>query len=243
MEKLSFGALDERVLTDVLAALPMRQVVRMARLAHARLARCCGAARVLARMPAVSFQELLHARLAGGDVAATFCSQDILKKLHGKIVINIDGLDDADYLDVRVDLVNQTPGNLHLFTKWDSELGRLDDSLMLFLRKLTCPASIIYVTHINYFVRLPMLAILPKLVYVYSHPKMCNYRPEIFCRPELLNGRHVVHVAEAVSPVKEAKMTIFNTYPQVMRYSYTVKTRSDGLQWCYSHYPLQLIIP
>ena len=74
MEEKKFEKLSSLVLVDVLAALPMEHVVRMARLGHERLRQTCSLKWVTDRMTDVSFGIVLKAYRARDAVAAAMMS-------------------------------------------------------------------------------------------------------------------------------------------------------------------------
>ena len=76
-----FEWLSSLVLVDVLAALPMEHVVRMARLGHERLLHTASLKWVTNRMTDVSFGIILKTCRARDAVAAAFCTDSVLKKL------------------------------------------------------------------------------------------------------------------------------------------------------------------
>ena len=78
-----FSDLRSLVLVDTLAAQPMEHVVRMARLGQERLRQTCSLKWVTDRMTDVAFRVVVIANQVGGDVAATFCTDGVLKKSHG----------------------------------------------------------------------------------------------------------------------------------------------------------------
>ena len=89
--KTKFGELSSLVLVDTLAALPLEHVVRLARLGNERLRQTCSLKWVTDRMTDVTFGALVRAHEAGGEVAAKFCTNSIMKKFKGKVtVLNID---------------------------------------------------------------------------------------------------------------------------------------------------------
>jgi len=248
MARLRFEEMAAGVLQDVVAALPLRQVLRLQRLRHALLRRCCGAALVAARATGVTFELLVAARLASADADAIFFTPTFLKKLYGKVAINIEALDDTDYLDVCVDLANKVPGRLYLYTKRDSirNEGRLDDNLMAFLQRLESPCNVLYITHVYYMIRLPMIKLFPNLVYVYTHHERFRGggKREIYCRPELLNGRSALDVVEAVSEkIVDLYINPNDPLESDMRKRYEVRNLSSGLRLYTSYHSLPIEIP
>ena len=70
MLETKFCELSSLVLVDILAALPMEHVVRMARLGHERLRHTCSLKWVKDRMTDVTFEEVLRAYQLRGDIEA-----------------------------------------------------------------------------------------------------------------------------------------------------------------------------
>jgi len=247
MARLRFEELAAGVLQEVVAALPLQQVLRLQRLQHALLRRCCGAAQVAERATGVTFELLVKARLEGADTAAIFFTPMFLKKLYGKVVINIEAIDNTDYLDVCVELANRVPGSLHLYTKQDrhQNVDRLDDNLMTFLQRLKSPCSLRYITHLYYMIRLPMIKLFPNLVYVYIHRERWEGGiREIYCRQELLNGRSALDVVEAVSErLVGLYIRPYDPYESNMRKSYEIRKLSNGLLLYTSNHSLPIEIP
>ena len=83
-----FCELSSLVLVDILAALPMEHVVRMARLGHERLRYTASLRWVIDRMANVSFKTIVKAQQARGDAAKTFCTNAMIKRLYGRIVVS-----------------------------------------------------------------------------------------------------------------------------------------------------------
>ena len=87
----NFNEMSSLVLVDILAALPMNHVVRMARLGHERLRQTCSLKWVTDRMTNVTFGEVVKAHQVGGDVVEVSCTSSLVNRLGGKDVVpNID---------------------------------------------------------------------------------------------------------------------------------------------------------
>ena len=67
-------------------------------------------------MTDVTFRAVVRAHQAGGDVAATFCTKSVLKRLKGKIVMNHSDFENADYADACINIIKGVTGKLHTCT-------------------------------------------------------------------------------------------------------------------------------
>ena len=111
------GALDQLtdlVLFELLASLPIRQVMRLMQLGNPRLRRLCSKKWVTDRMTHVDFHTACVAYQEGGLISEAFSSRDVLKRLHGEIKIDAGNVGDYTYFKTCIDLAKEVPGNLSL---------------------------------------------------------------------------------------------------------------------------------
>ena len=106
MEAAGFEALSDLVLVEILAALPLRQALRMMRLAGPKLRQICSRPWVVRRTTDVEFPTVVEAYLAGGDVRAALCIDAVLRKLYGKIVIHVAELNNDFYQKACLTLID-----------------------------------------------------------------------------------------------------------------------------------------
>ena len=210
MEYKMFGNLTTLVLVEILAALPMEHVVRMARLGHERLRQACSLKWVTDRMTDVTFGTIVRAHLMGGDVAAAFCTKHLMKRLNGRVTVTGYGWSNAYFGDACVEMAKQVPGKIHLSRKTtecrDSEnIDRFHDLVEditeqmkpSYASEMTDQLSIDYT-----------ISDLPTLVFEYVYSSYVEQRC-VYYRPALLNGRHIVDVLRAVcgpADVNEAEL-------------------------------------
>ena len=197
--KFLLGQLSELVLVDIMAALPMKQVMRLTRLGSPRLRQTCSLRWVTLRMTDVKFGEIARADSAGGDLADVFTAEWILKRLNGVI-----HLEPAHFICVQVmkcclALINRIPGKLFLYFLYQLESSRRGVSnLQPFFDFLDSHDNIKYI-HENAFSR----------VYGYQFMRFPNiifcsawihntWLQQVLYRPSRLNGRHIVDVLRAV---------------------------------------------
>ena len=190
------------MLVDVVAALPMEHVVRMARLGHERLCQACSLKWVTDRMKNVTFRQIVRAHQAGGDVAETFCTNSITKRLKGKMeMTNID-LRSPRYVDACTKISKTIQGRLH-FSLEGYDSGAIPYNVMA-LRPLTYVSQCVK----RDFLGFSAMGIFPEILFNYIYyPKTARHY--VSYRPALLNGRHVVDVLRAVcgpADVSEAEL-------------------------------------
>ena len=109
MDKAGFEVLSDLVLVDTLAALPLRQALRLMRMAGPRLRQICSRRWVVRRMADVEFATVVEAHMAGADMKATFCTNAVLKKLYGKVVVDVGKLGDANYGEACLEIMSSIP--------------------------------------------------------------------------------------------------------------------------------------
>ena len=208
----NFEKLSSLVLVDIMAALPMKQVMRLVLLDHETLRQTCSLKWVHARMADVSFGEIFRAHVYEGHVAATFCSNTVMKRLRGRATISVP---DITLLCSRVMITNKTLEKFSHFTEnfensrkvlrashirleGALDVKRTSQPFEKFEEALT-PTKLTYVSKIIKSRRcfVDIMRRNPKIVFEYE----CYYdRNQHFVkyRPALLNGRHVVDVISAV---------------------------------------------
>ena len=108
--KTQFSELSSLVLVDILAALPMEDVVRMARLCHERLRQTFSLKWVTDRMTDVTLRAVVRAFQAGVDTAKTFCTDSIKKRLNGKVVITSTDAEQPSFMNACVEIASKLPG-------------------------------------------------------------------------------------------------------------------------------------
>jgi len=196
-KRSSLEQLSSLVLVDLLAALPMRMVLRLARLEHRRLREMSRRPWVLQRMTGVDFSTALKAYQAGGQVREAFCSQTVLKRLYGRVEIR--DCHTASERDESLQLLGEIPGRLSFYWFFD-ELPFVAD---LEVRDL------IFAVPYSVRERTLYLAEDGRIEHheqdSYSRwPNLISYMNAgsadilVHYRPALLNGRHVVDVLRAI---------------------------------------------
>ena len=206
-----FSELSSLVLVDTLAALPMEHVMRMARLGHERLRQTCSLKWVTDRMTDVTFRAVVRAYQAGDDVEAAFCTDSIMKRLKGTIVMSCCDFENARYIEACVNIVERVPGRLRIITEcFAYDKSEKHQRFRIFKRTLDALTNITYLSQTlkgNVNISLSFEAC-PGMVFDYT-----NYPDDhvysVFYRPALLNGRHIVDVVRAVcgpADVSEAEL-------------------------------------
>ena len=211
MTDTKFCELSSLVLVDILAALPMEHVVRMARLGHERLRQTCSLKWVKDRMTDVTFEEILRAYQLRGDIAAIFCLSSVMKRLNGEVKMRRISFDNYDLIEDYIELVKQVPGKLHLrFEDVQVESEEADDQYERIESALGALPNLIYTSHTIARETNPIDVIqrCPGMVfdYCYRPDEGCHF---VYYRPALLNGRYVVDVLRTVcgpADVSEAEL-------------------------------------
>ena len=223
--KTKFERLSSLVLVDILAALPMKQVMRLVRLDHETLRHTGSLKWVKDRMTDVSFGEIIRAHTYKDYVAATFCTNPIMKRLNGRVVISVPDrfllrnreimLHSASgklyYTTVNIELVKRVPGRLHISLESAIDREATSFNVHYFKAALREHTNITYISEIikrdestAWFIWT-----FHNLVFQY----MCYFdgnKHFMYYRPALLNGRHVIDVLRAVcgpADVSEAELT------------------------------------
>ena len=213
MTDTKFSQLSSLVLVDILAALPMEHVVRMARLGHERLRHTCSLKWVKDRMTGVTFEAVLRSYELGGHIADTFCVKPVTKRLKGDMKLSSIDLGNARHCDAYVSSAKQIEGNLHL---------RVEDVLISDYKKVqleyalcTLPKLIytsqIYESAVGCF---SLIRECPGLVFQY-HYASYESGHHVYYRPAKLNRRHILDVLRAVcgpADVSEAELDRMRRY-------------------------------
>jgi len=232
--------LSTLVLCDVLAGMPMRQLVRLQRLGQPRLAALCSLAWVTQRMTHVHSNTVLEAYLHREELYA-FCGSGVLKRLHGKVIIDGSKMEYPEYVEAYAAMVNRVPGKLHLhfnFIELTQRRSLLLDSLLDCIRN----ANVIYVTSCKCIYGKSFSEVFPNLIFIYT----CLHLEDkcfIWSSTPSMNGRFAVDVLRAVLPPADVdaeilamfrhfacsqteKSEIFSYHPYHLRYfirdSYTI---------------------
>ena len=215
MNSTRLERLSGLVLADLLAALPLRQVVRLTRLGSPRLRQTCSLKWVTARCMDVTFMLLLQCYEQGGQLAASFCTDALLKRLHGRIVFIVRKthrrLD--SYLNFKAfkELASKVPGKLllHVYNLIIEFLQMSEDdhySLYVGISDQLCNHTrtlanrVIYMNVYNVIIESNKF---PNLVYAceaYQEELNCDEcHHDVSFRFPALNGRNVLDVMRAVS--------------------------------------------
>ena len=235
-----FEKMSSLVLVDILAALPMEQVVRMARLGHETLRHTCSLKWVKDRMSDVTFPAMLTAYQAKGDVAKAFCIEPLMKRINGKVARQRLNFKDEKEVHEHVELIERMPGRLAIcldlygfYTNEEAE--RLGN----FLMKLKQNHRIAYtsLTLNNNELAVGMIKNCPEMVLEHDYYPGKNLN--IVCyRPALLNGRHVFDVLRAVyGPADVSEAELDRVRREATEEAYEIQLlplMDDGLEglWC-----------
>jgi len=202
MPKTGWAELSTLVLCDVLAGLPMRQLVRLQRLGQPRLASLCSLAWVTGRMTEVRFSTVLEAYLHGEDFRA-FCNENVLKRLNGHVEIVDSRLEYPRYPDAYATLVNKVPGKLHLHLNCIELTYR---QKLLLLALFDCiKKQVLYITRCSWdpcHLSFSLEKILTSFVIYY----FCAHHEDQYSMrwsAHSLNGRSAVDVLRAAVPASD----------------------------------------
>ena len=219
------------MLVDILAALPMEHVVRMALLGHESQRQACSLEWVTDRMTDVCFKAVLKARSTMGpascsnslikklkgtffktytaesDVANAFCTKSVLKRLDGKLHMTC-----RDFIyntNECLKIVKNVPGKLWLRIEYEIpiEEEKHYKKLMTTLDKFPSCTYVSVIINDGYSIGKPIQK-MPEMVFEY-HENIEGQYQVVFYRPVLLNGRHIVDVLRAVcgpADVSEAEL-------------------------------------
>ena len=201
MKNTKFCELSSLTLVDILAALPMEHVVRMACLGHDRLRHTCSLKWVTDRMTDVTFKEALRAYQVRGDISATFCASSVMKRLNGEIKTQRIDFHDRDRINDYIQIGKQVTGRLHLnFDGAQLESGEAVAEWERFASALGALSNLTYASQTDEggLSGLDVIEKCPGMVfdYHYSLDEDCPHK--VAYRPALLNGRHIVDVLRAV---------------------------------------------
>ena len=222
--KKGFEALSQLALVDILAALPMNDVMRMAHLGHERLRQTCALKWVTDRMSDVSFETAVYGYLVVPEMRDVLCMASFLKRLNGKIIVRTGLLDDEDYYDSCIELINRVIGRVLLYMKREEgnpreeiqqkgwigkptrevyhefrNIKRLVYSLLTRENITYLFVDGIILHHTESFHWFPNLIFKYKPYFENIHRKKIIVRYyAVYYRPSHFNGRHVVDVIKGV---------------------------------------------
>ena len=219
MRALSFEQLTDLVLVDVLAALPMLQLVRLAQLCKQRLRAISCRQWVLRRMTDVDFPTAVKAHQAGGSAREAFCGEAVLKRLNGRVDIYLESfIQNVVQRSASLQLIEIMPGNLHM--RFCGHYSHLE--LVNFTDKLprTVLGNVRYINHkIGKAFEIFDTQTFPNMVVHFSEEGMNMQMHLAFIRPALLNGRNIVDVQRAVCGPSAFDETVLNITKQRGRVS------------------------
>ena len=189
-----FGNITYLVLVDIL-----EHLVSMARLGHERLRQACFLKWVTDRMTDVTFETIVRAHQTGGDVAAAFCTNAVMKRLKGRITVTEHVCRNAHYMDACIELAMQVPGRIHLKPITAKCPDReIRNQYHEFVSDITEQINPCYFSEIrNKFSISCMIIASPAMVFEYAHDSDVEYN-YVYYRPALLKGRHIVDALRAV---------------------------------------------
>ena len=200
MATSKFCELSSLVLVDILAALPMEHVLRLARLDHERLRHTCSLKWVTDRMTGVSFETIVRANQEGGDVAASLVTDNTMRKLNGAVIMSKFGSHNEISMNTFVDLIKKVPGKLHLCLNidvdHDLEASDRCDNFMYDMIRLT-NLHYVSVTIKSGWLAPFMMEEATEMVFDYQFDYFHRLH-HVYYRPALLNSRHIVDVIRAV---------------------------------------------
>lgn len=204
MSSPKFNHLTDLVLTDILAALPMPQVMRVTRVGSPRLRRICSRRWVTARMTDVTFRAAAAACVAGSDEEEVFCERSVLKRLYGKVLVKVaDDFDDPAYVRACVALANKVPGKLNVCVIWPENIGRFFETQMFLLKCFhysfmnNLSGDVRYIMSIGTSLHFDVWPAFPNLVCEYGYERYDHQHNALY-KPEKLNERNVIDVLRAV---------------------------------------------
>ena len=199
MARARFEQLTDLVLVEIVASLPMPHVLRFARLGHWRMQQSFFRPWVTKRMTAVCFKITLKAYQTDSSFITAFCSEAVLKRLHGKVVLEPKRLKEPSYYEAFTSLMSRVPGKLYLqigdYTYLMGDLSQVRE----FFERTNRMNDVVYVRHIYSGQTKKLIGFFPNVVLEYLHCYR-NGRQEVLFRRVLLNGRHVISVLRAVTP-------------------------------------------
>ena len=200
MKDYNFENLTSLILVDILAALPMEHVMRMARLGHERLRHTCSLKWVTDRMTDVTFGNIVRARQTGGHVAEVFCTDPLLKRLKGRVVVVENDFKSAGYKNDLIYMATQVPGTLHfhVVTAPSPVAGVERKTIVKLVSDLVKYVNATYCSWTSaQILSLYPITESPAVVFNYQFNRELARHTAIF-RPALMNGRHIIDVLRAV---------------------------------------------
>ena len=158
-------------------------------------------------MTDVSFEGAVNAHRAGAKMSA-FCTDSILKRLHGRVSINVGTFETFDYWDDCVDLVKKVPGNVLLCLK-----RKVKDGTFLKEPSNNSPTllesfhtnNIKYVETDDVYLINEMQKLL-NFIFIYGFDPCCDHPHRVHYRPSRLNQRNVLDVVGAI-----CRKTLYDT--------------------------------
>ena len=211
-DKNNFANLSQLVQVEILAALPMKHVVRLARLGHESLRQNFSLKWVTDRMTDVTFGVIARTYEMGGSVAEAFTRDYILKRLSGKIVIEDHGFKSKLNENTCAELLVKIKGRVHLHLDYGSVSNpRRENQFNNFLQIFRLHTNIFYLTHIiggniTYSFRSGFYDRVP-FDYQYEPRKRLH---RVYNKPALLNGRHIVDVIRTVCEPADVDVAVLD---------------------------------
>ena len=211
MKNTKLYELSSLVLVDILAALPMENVVRMACLGHERLRQTASLRWVTDRMTHVEFEAVVKTSEMERDVTKTFCADSVMKRLKGKISVGRHFLKKTNFMKIYVDLAKQVPGRL--FFSWKTNHTRSSEVYKQVVSSMNAMSKVPNVTFASQvgkrrYYENYMIWRSPSMIFEYRYTSD-HQKHEVYYRSALLNGRHIVDVLRAVcgpADVSEAEL-------------------------------------
>ena len=192
--------LTDIVLGDILAALPMREVVRMMQFPSKKLKTACSKSWVINRMTAVDFASVVKAWRAGGRVRRTLCIDSVFTRLYGRIVLKC-GFFPSNMIG-SVNVFELIPGPKHVISHG---LGMSHTVEFIFrVTKRGYIGTIPYITVVQDMDRCVSLDMLRRNIVPHDLIFCYEYNAEtkdhrILFDSMALNGRHVLDVVRGFS--------------------------------------------
>ena len=204
--RASMQQLTDLTLVEVVASLPMQQVLRLMLIGCPRLRQVCSRLWVLRRMTHVNFATAVTAYRNDGDVRTALCGDVVLKRLYGKVEFVIDDLEDDPNLFLCLEVFNLVPGKLIVVIH--SLDNAIRNSLLngRFFYRSRIRKNILYIIFVQFSLAVRFLVmdvpsdILENMIcsYGYDHKWADTFSHDVFYQPSRLNGRGVVDVLRAV---------------------------------------------
>ena len=125
VHEAKFERLSSLVLIDTLSALPTERVVRVARLGSERLRSTCSLKWVKDRMTDVTFENVLRAHQMSRELADTFCTSSVMRRLNGKVVIPCISLESERSFNLCTQLPRQVSGKLYISLQSSTKVSNI----------------------------------------------------------------------------------------------------------------------